>query len=492
MSALSRQSGAASPAAEPADRQGAAPAHHTRIMPPQPTPAVGVTRQGLALFAVGDFCKAEQAFRIVVEVAPDQPLAWNNLALALVGLDRLAEAAAALERALALDPAQLSAWTSLAGVRLRLGRTEAADEACGNALALDPDCAEALQTRAFVRAEAEDFAGAADALSRALELSGESAALRLNLGALLMKCGRFEDAAINLARSLALDPACAVAAEFKQTCDLILAAIGGEVSGAAPASESDRTFKTALLLLNAADRREAAAVLAQAWAAAAPGNIEALHLRDAALRLEAKRQPAELVAQHFDGIAEDFDDRLVRRLAYQGPERLADLIGAQITADGTLDVLDLGCGTGLCAPLLRPFARRLAGIDLSEGMLAKARALGLYDSLDTADLLSVLGDPAARWDLMTATDTFPYLGDLEAVFEGAAAALRAKGWFAFSTEAVEGQGFVLKASGRYGHAPRYIERLAAGRFTIVDRATAPIRREAGHAVTGDFFLLRRL
>ena len=31
-----------------------------------------------------------------------------------------------------------------------------------------------------------------------------------------------------------------------------------------------------------------------------------------------------------------------------------------------LDVLDAGCGTGLCGPLLAPYARRLVGVDSPE------------------------------------------------------------------------------------------------------------------------------
>ena len=46
-----------------------------------------------------------------------------------------------------------------------------------------------------------------------------------------------------------------------------------------------------------------------------------------------------------------------------------------------LDVLDAGCGTGLCGPLLAPYARRLIGVDLSEGMLALAKEKHVYDAL---------------------------------------------------------------------------------------------------------------
>src|SRR5262249_44669513 len=39
-----------------------------------------------------------------------------------------------------------------------------------------------------------------------------------------------------------------------------------------------------------------------------------------------------------------------------------------------LDILDIGCGTGLAGALVRPLARKLDGVDLSPGMLEKARA----------------------------------------------------------------------------------------------------------------------
>jgi predicted TPR repeat methyltransferase len=471
-----------------------------RVMPPVPTPAVGLTRQGLARYAVGDFRAAEQAFRTVVEVAPHEAMAWNNLALVLVALGELDQAAAALRRSLNIDAHQFAPWMNLASALLRDGRADEAEAACAAALALDPASPDAWQLRALARLQRENFTGAAEAFTRTLELAGESAELRLNLGAALLKSGRFEAAAASLAVAVALDPASFVAAEVKRACDFIVAAIAGDMARAIAAYppglldtplEADRVFKTALLHLDWTGEREAAALAAQTWAALRPDNVEAIHLRDAALAHTTLRQPAALVARSFDEIADDFDDRLVRRLAYQGPERLAALIAGQACADGTFDVLDLGCGTGLCAGFLRPYARVLVGIDLSAGMLAKAAARRLYDHLEVADLLAVLGERVVAWDLVVAADTFPYLGDLAAVFDGAAGSLKPGGWFAFSTEACEGEGYRLKGNGRYAHADGYIERLAAERFEIVARTMATLRREAASPVEGGFYLLRR-
>src|SRR5207248_233908 len=81
-------------------------------------------------------------------------------------------------------------------------------------------------------------------------------------------------------------------------------------------------------------------------------------------------------------------------------------------ADASLDVLDLGCGTGLCGALLRRWARTLVGVDLSPGMLEKARERGCYDRLEQGDLVAVMRTmPARSFDLIVATDVLIYIGD---------------------------------------------------------------------------------
>ncbi|MGZ6038088.1 MAG: hypothetical protein ACXWKR_05425, partial [Phenylobacterium sp.] len=86
--------------------------------------------------------------------------------------------------------------------------------------------------------------------------------------------------------------------------------------------------------------------------------------------------------------------------------------------------------------------------------------------------------------------TFPYLGALEGVFEAAARVLRPGGWFVFSTEHMDGDGYLLRGNGRFAHGPGYVDALAAGRFEIVSRHTALLRREAGRTVDGGYYLLR--
>lgn len=446
-------------------------------------------RLGIQRYQAEDFEQAARIFKMLVGATPDRALSWNHLSLALISLDRRQEAVAALRRSLEIDPGQTETWNSLAGALTHLGLYAEADAACGAALTYDAESAAGWQIRAVARSGLNDFAAAAEAYERAMALEGPSASVCTNLGATLLKCGRFEEAAQAFTAAAALEPTAEPILEASRLADFILAAIAGAPLET-PAVEPDRLFKTALLLLDAADHRAAAAHVAEAWAAASPDNAVAQHLRDAVTGRPVDRQPAEMVAQRFDEMAEDFDEALLNRLGYDGPGRLRALLEPQALPEGGLDVLDLGCGTGLCASALKPYARRLVGVDLSGGMLAKARERDLYDTLELADLIETLAGPPAQWDMIAAFDTFPYLGGLHGVFEAVAAALRPGGWFVFSTEHITGDAALLHGNGRYAHGDRYIADLAAGRFDLIAHEVAMLRREAGRAVDGGYYLLR--
>ncbi len=85
---------------------------------------------------------------------------------------------------------------------------------------------------------------------------------------------------------------------------------------------------------------------------------------------------------------------------------------AGLAPDGRLVVLDAGCGTGLCGPLLRPYASRLVGVDLSGGMLDHARRKEIYTDLVQSELTEFLAAQQRAFDVIVAADTLVYFGDL--------------------------------------------------------------------------------
>jgi predicted TPR repeat methyltransferase len=111
--------------------------------------------------------------------------------------------------------------------------------------------------------------------------------------------------------------------------------------------------------------------------------------------------------------------------------------------------------------LVAPFARRLVGVDLSEGMLAHAKEKEVYHALIRAELSEYLRNNSEAFDLIVSADTLVYFGDLKGVIAAFAAALRPNGRLVFTLEHAAGDvadaGFRLELHGRYSHARPYVE-----------------------------------
>jgi predicted TPR repeat methyltransferase len=153
-----------------------------------------------------------------------------------------------------------------------------------------------------------------------------------------------------------------------------------------------------------------------------------------------------------------------------------------------LEVLDAGCGTGLCGALVVPFARRLVGVDLSQGMLAHAKEKNVYHALIKAELTDYLRDNSEGFDLIVSADTLVYFGDLKGVISAFAEALRPNGLLVFTLEqAVAGSADVdyrLELHGRYSHSQAYVERLLTFSGLQSKIVQAQLRTEAGAPVSG--------
>ena len=152
-------------------------------------------------------------------------------------------------------------------------------------------------------------------------------------------------------------------------------------------------------------------------------------------------------------------------------------------------MLDAGCGTGLCGPLVAPYARSLVGVDLSGHMIAHAKERKVYDSLVKGELTTFLKEVSAKYDLIISADTLVYFGPLEDVIEAAAGALRRGGRLVFTVEELRGvagdhPGYTISPHGRYSHARAYVERVLAANDLDAEIACAELRLEAGTPVAG--------
>ena len=196
------------------------------------------------------------------------------------------------------------------------------------------------------------------------------------------------------------------------------------------------------------------------------------------------------VRRLFDQYAARYDAALTERLAYRGPAILLDAIDRAMRSSGRPThfgaVLDLGCGTGLGGAALRPFADRMAGVDLSPAMIAQAAAKGLYDRLVTAELRDFLAREIAeraRYDLVLAADVFVYVNDLPPIISAAASILAPDGLLAFTVETHAGGGAKLLPTLRYAHGEASLRRtITDAGLTLLRLDEAVVRTEKGEPV----------
>jgi predicted TPR repeat methyltransferase len=290
---------------------------------------------------------------------------------------------------------------------------------------------------------------------------------------------------------------------------------------------ADRRYQWALEYLARGDRAAAAEILEQtlegapAFAAAwfalgtireaegdrgravtaflAARDADPQDLHGATLRLarlgKGEATPA-LMQRHvrrvFDQHAGEFEESLLQRLAYRGPQLLREAImRVRLAAPAPVrfrSMLDLGCGTGLAGVAFRPDVDLLTGVDLSSAMVQEARKKAVFDRLEVGELGAFLGREAAdgaRYDLVVAADVLVYVVDLTAVASAVRSVLAEDGLFGFTVETHDGDGVLLGETLRYAHGAAYVR--AAMRdagLRLVELAAVSTRSEKGVAVPG--------
>ena len=194
--------------------------------------------------------------------------------------------------------------------------------------------------------------------------------------------------------------------------------------------------------------------------------------------------PVEHVRRIFDRCAGTFERILVKDLEYKTPELLFDLVRPYLTEE--MNVLDLGCGTGLGAQLYRPFAKKLTGVDVSSKMLEKAAEKKIYNWLEVFDILQDWPFPQ-KFDLIYSSDVFVYFGNLDTIIRSASSNLVCGGIIAFSVERLDDNdmGYRLFPNGRYAHSRTYIQDcLMRHGLQLIKETKSDIRKQSGNPVKG--------
>jgi predicted TPR repeat methyltransferase len=380
----------------------------------------------------GRVSEAQAGYSRWLDDHPDEPNGLHFLGLLKFQIDERQEGIDLVRRSLKFDGRNPHAWNNLANMLVILDKQQEAIEAYQRATDLAPTLVEAWYNLGICYRRTRQIPESVASFIKAVELQPANPIVYERFGMLLYGLGRFLEAAKVYKQWLEIEPDSPVARHM-------LAAMSGED---VPARADNDYLKTL-----------------------------------------------------FDRFSSSFDEQLAD-LGYRAPELLVSALGEYVPSDGRLEILDAGCGTGLCGNLLRSMSRTLVGVDLSDGMVDKARERKTYDELVVGELCGFMRSRPQAFDVVISADTLVYFGALEEAASTARTTLRPHGVFAFTVERMPDdepamQPYRLQPHGRYVHRGDYVRQtLQAAGFSQVDIREVVLRRERGQDVRGHLVVAR--
>jgi predicted TPR repeat methyltransferase len=432
-----------------------------------------------------------------LELQPDSAEAHNNLGVAYAAQHRLTEALACYRQAVALKPDYAEAFNNLALANAWQKNWEQTIDCCRRALAVQPNYPEALTNLGIAYYQQQRLDEAGDCFRQALALRPDYLDALNNLGNVCLAQNKSAAAVgmfLKVLRSRPNDPRTnnnlAVAYRTLHQYPEAIACL--QTSLAANATDPATHRNLGFLYHDQEKFPEALSCFEQVLALV-PDDVDARLMVDV-LRGTAQltRLPPEHLVAFYDGFAPRFEKDLVERRGYCSPQWLREAL-EPAPPPRSLEVLDLGCGTGLCGVQFRNWAATLTGVDLSANMLAQARQRGLYDELIHGDVLAPLQTAEGKYDLIVASDVLLLLGDLEPVMQMAQRGLRPGGRFAFTLETHNGEpDYRLLPVLNFTHSPAYLRKVAeAHRLQVTFMKDVLFPREERPPVPGMVVVLTR-
>jgi predicted TPR repeat methyltransferase len=371
------------------------------------------------------------------------------------------------EELISENPSGSDAYNFMGILQFQQGNIDRAQELLRRAIQLQPDEPGPYNNLGNILRTIGNLEGALELYREAARLAPDDPDIADNLSRATAALERTEKAIEDFRDAVAMDPA------------------------------SVDVYKDAARAMYAEGRADDAADIFRHWLKQDPDNPTAQHMLAATTGEAAPaRASEEYVKETFDGFADTFDE-VVKRLGYDIPAKAVAALQRHWNGEKEIGaILDAGCGTGLCGPLLKPLVGELVGVDLSANMLLKASDRNAYDRLAQADLTAFLRQNPNHFDVIIAADTLIYFGDLAPVIRAASDASTEEGLFIFSLES-HGEGdtadFSLTSSGRYSHSEKYVSELAVGSgYAVQELENLVVRTERGKPVGGVLVVLKKL
>lgn len=425
-------------------------------------------RHALDLHEQGKQQQAGKLYRSILKARPGHPGALLYLGVIHHQQGDGGAAIRLMRQAIHQQPDYIDAIMNLGNVFQEQRRFSEAEDCYRKVIAHQPENVSALGNLGVCLRRQERFDEAISVGRKAVELDPEHLVGWYNLGNAFRVAQKFNQAVVCYQHAIELKP------------DFSLAHDGLCQSTFQLEHRSQQDERSFSRSINAYEQ----------WLACEPDNIMARFMLQSIRGDEKlKRAPDTVVRDMFDQFAESFEQHL-GSLDYTLPQQLSHMLQELLgPPTASLRTLDGGCGTGLCAPALRPWASTLTGVDISSAMLEKARSKECYDDLFESELTRFLQQRRSVFNLVVYADTLIYFGALEEVLRASAHALSNSGTLLFTLEASPAQknskDYSLHPAGRYSHSAEYVENvLKACGFSQIRIRNESIRIEVGKAVPG--------
>jgi predicted TPR repeat methyltransferase len=460
---------------------------------------------GAAQGMTGNLDAAEQAFRKTLMLNPSHTEALSNLGRALAQQGRNDESVDTMRQALAINPGHRQARIGLVNALTQLQRYEDAEENCGLLLDGSQMDAEALTLLGNIRKAKGDPGRALEKFEQALRVDPGNVSALMNKGLVLRALGRDEEALSSFTHASRLAPGNAMVWFIRGMTHIglnLLEHAAEDLEHAFRLNPGDVDAGGQLANVYRHLRRLPESIeVSRKILAVDPGNSRARFYLEAfgggrdgnSSPQRIPRQVAEAAYSQSD-VGKNFEASLKGGLEYRAPDVLNDAVRKHCGGEeSSLDILEIGCGTGLCGSRFADIARTLVGTDLSPSMLEVAREKDAYTDLYVADLVDVLSCNPGKFDLVIAMDVLCYFGNLGEIFRKCRDTLRANGVFAFSVERPDGdEPWQLHPYGHFVHSLAHIRQVAdAAGFREEFVKEMVLRREALEPRTGYIGLFRR-
>lgn len=466
-------------------------------------PTIALGELGVRLCLQNRYAESIDVLTAALAMAPDKISLMNDLAVVHERAGQTELAIPQVQRSLKLGPTQTDSWIFLGNLKQKQADLTAAAAAFETALSLDAGSVISWQCLGLVRQEQRQFPAAIECFRACIRLNHAPAAVLSILGQLFYSTGQFQKSRDAYTAALDGDPQNRVYRQMMWEMQFVSSLIDGENidqslnayiinhAGFTLERDTEQLLHKVFALLSSFGYTDAARIVAEKRLALFPASASAQYFAAAMDGRQLPRSPDQYIIESFDNLAERFDEHLTEELAYDIPQKLAAALAGFVPAGTKLNMLDAGCGTGLCGPYVRPISRSLTGVDLSPKMLDQARKLELYDSLVCGELTEFLYNTTDRFEAIIAADVLIYFGDLAPLASAMANATTPGGLLAFSIECCDPPGCQLRSSGRFAHDPAYVRAVFGAGFEELCCKETIVRMEATRAVAGKIFVMQK-